>query len=99
MPLAAVVKVGKELAEAVRQLHSEARLAHFDLKPANILVDDALHLFLCDFSIALEFPEGQTNISLPQDNYGSLHYMAPEQVCRLPCCAPRVANTPGGTPL
>jgi hypothetical protein len=78
-----VVKIGKQLAEALRMLHTEARIAHFDVKPENILLDSNFTIHLCDFSIALEFPPDMPNMRLPQDAYGSLHYMAPEQLTNL----------------
>jgi eukaryotic-like serine/threonine-protein kinase len=80
MPLEDVVGMGRQLAEAIRLLHREARIGHFDIKPDNILLDEKLTCYLCDFSISLEFPEGQSKVSLPEDGYGSLNYMAPEQV-------------------
>ena len=72
--------MGKQLAEAVRTLHKDARIGHFDIKPDNVLLDETGACHLCDFSIALDFPQGQTNVTLPQDGYGSPHYMAPDQV-------------------
>jgi eukaryotic-like serine/threonine-protein kinase len=80
LPLRDVVRLGKQLAEAVRLLHAEARIGHFDIKPDNVLLDAAGVPHLCDFSIAFQFPAGQTHMALPQDAYGSTHYMAPEQL-------------------
>jgi serine/threonine protein kinase len=89
MPLEDVVSMGRQLAEAVRILHREARIAHFDIKPDNILLDENRTCYLCDFSISLEFPEGQSNLPLPEDGYGSAHYMAPEQVRIIDSCSLR----------
>jgi serine/threonine protein kinase len=78
-----VVRIGKQLADALRSLHSDARIGHFDVKPDNVLLDNQGRCHLCDFSIALEFPPGQTHVRLPEDAYGSTHFMAPEQLTNL----------------
>lgn len=80
IPVREVVDIAKQLAEAVVTLHSKARIAHFDIKPDNVLLDAAGNCYLCDFSIAKEIPAHTKAIMLPHDAYGSTEYMAPEQV-------------------
>jgi eukaryotic-like serine/threonine-protein kinase len=80
IPVREVVDIAKQLAEAVVTLHSKARIAHFDIKPDNVLLDAEGNCYLCDFSIAKEIPSHARAIMLPHDAYGSTEYMAPEQV-------------------
>lgn len=72
--------IAKQLAEAVLLLHSKTRIAHFDIKPDNVLLDADGNCYLCDFSIAKEIPSHVRAVLLPHDAYGSTEYMAPEQV-------------------
>lgn len=65
-------------------LHKNARIAHFDIKPDNVLLDASGSCYLCDFSIAHEVPGNASSIPLPHDAYGSTNYMSPEQVVNKP---------------
>lgn len=76
--------IAKQLAEAVRMLHKNARIAHFDIKPDNVLLDASGSCYLCDFSIAHEIPSTASSVPLPHDAYGSTNYMSPEQVVNKP---------------
>lgn len=73
------VQLGEQLAAALVYLHTEANVAHFDIKPANILMDDDCRCVLADFSIAHQFQAGETHFKPPHDGYGSVNSMAPEQ--------------------
>lgn len=79
-----IVAIAKQLAEAVRMLHKNARIAHFDIKPDNVLLDASGNCYLCDFSIAHEVPVNASSVPLPHDAYGSTNYMSPEQVVNKP---------------
>lgn len=57
----------------------EQGVLHRDLKPANILLDDMGNPFVCDFGIA-KVTGFDPNLTLPQTQVGTPHYMSPEMV-------------------
>jgi PAS domain S-box-containing protein len=71
------------LAEAIRRMH-ERGLIHKDLKPANILVDEAgAGAWLTGFGIASLLPRERQNPEPPEVIAGTFAYMAPEQTGRM----------------
>ena len=52
-----------------------SKIAHYDIKPQNIIIDEALNLKLIDFSISINYKD-KNKIKLP--NQGTDHYRAPE---------------------
>jgi serine/threonine protein kinase len=62
-----------EAADATRHAH-ERGVVHCDLKPSNVLLDDAGHVRLTDFGLARSLAEDG-----PSLNGGTAGYMAPEQ--------------------
>lgn len=52
-----------------------SKIAHYDIKPQNIIIDESLNLKLIDFSISINYKE-KDKIKLP--NQGTDHYRAPE---------------------
>ncbi|KAI3413632.1 hypothetical protein GPALN_011121 [Globodera pallida] len=62
-----------ELALALDYLHRQ-RIGHFDVKPANILLDEEGHVHLGDFSLSKRLINGQLIASFS----GTRPYMAPE---------------------
>jgi serine/threonine-protein kinase len=80
----------KPVAEALSYIHA-LQIAHFDIKPENILVDEKLNVRLIDFSIAKELKRtisdrmfsflGQ-KISSEVTIQGTLTYLAPEQITK-----------------
>jgi serine/threonine protein kinase len=52
-----------------------SKIAHFDIKPQNIIIDETLNLKLIDFSISINYRD-KNIIKLPRQ--GTEHYMAPE---------------------
>src|SRR5713226_4664212 len=70
------------LAAALGQVHRHG-LIHKDIKPANVLVDDAGNVWLTGFGIASQLPhERQAPVPL-EIIAGTLAYMAPEQTGRM----------------
>ena len=81
LPLPFVVKYIKQIAEALQYVHDQGYI-HRDVKPENILLDAQRNIWLCDFGIAITIP------SLFHDHVsdvgGTVEYMAPEQLRRMP---------------
>jgi serine/threonine protein kinase/Flp pilus assembly protein TadD len=71
-----IARLGVQAAEALDHAHQNGIL-HRDVKPANLLVDDAGKLWVTDFGLArLETDAGMT---MTGDLIGTLRYMSPEQ--------------------
>jgi serine/threonine protein kinase len=73
----AVLKIGIALAEALEHAHARGIL-HLDLKPSNVLLADDGCPLLLDFNLA------QDSRALQRRLGGTLPYMAPEVLARLP---------------
>ena len=52
-----------------------SKIAHLDIKPQNIIIDEFLNLKLIDFSISIDYKD-KNKIKLPHN--GTPHYIAPE---------------------
>ena len=71
LPVETALPLVRELAVGLQHAHAKGVL-HCDLKPANVLLDDAGNPRLCDF--------GQSRMTNEQSpSLGTLFYMAPEQ--------------------
>ena len=74
------------IAEATRALAlaHEQRIAHCDIKPANILLDDRRsdRVYLCDFGLGRDLEIA--TIEQMRDGAGTPMYMAPERLLRIP---------------
>src|SRR3989338_9147371 len=67
----------KDAALGMNWLHeSNPVFIHRDLKLSNLLVDDALHVYVCDFGLTRMKPKEKKD--LEYDPHGSPLYMAPE---------------------
>ncbi len=66
----------ERLGEAVQYMH-EAGIIHCDIKPANVLIDEASHIYLADFGIATL--EGESS-KWHGRVMGTPVYMAPEAI-------------------
>ncbi|HEY1277427.1 MAG TPA: serine/threonine-protein kinase [Thermoleophilaceae bacterium] len=71
------IRICAEVAGALDQLH-ENGLFHRDVKPGNILLDEAGVAYITDFGLAKD-SQGSL-LTRPGQAVGSLDYMAPEQI-------------------
>jgi len=74
-----VIGICKQVAEGLDVLHDNG-LIHRDLKPGNILVDEAGRPFIGDFGLAKDQLHEGTVLTRPGQALGSMDYMAPEQI-------------------
>lgn len=75
LPILAALRIAAEAAEALHYAHQQG-IVHRDVKPGNILLDGAGHVFITDFGIALTREELRQQGG---DGSGTLAYMSPEQ--------------------
>jgi hypothetical protein len=73
MPLEAVQRYGKQIAQALSELHSQ-NILFLDLKPSNILLDEFDNIAVCDFGISRRSCTQAPRSGL----HGSFNYMSPE---------------------
>jgi serine/threonine protein kinase len=71
------IRMCAQVASGLDALHA-AKLFHRDVKPANILLDEAETAYITDFGLAKD-SQGSL-LTRPGQTLGSLDYMAPEQV-------------------
>jgi PAS domain S-box-containing protein len=82
LDLTRILHIAIGLAAALRQMHRRG-LIHKDIKPANVLVDDADNVWLTGFGIASRLPRESQPPAPPEIIAGTLAYMAPEQTGRM----------------
>ena len=70
------------LAKTLGRVHQQ-RIIHKDIKPANVLVDDAGNAWLTGFGIASQLSRERQSPEPPEFIAGTLAYMAPEQTGRV----------------
>src|SRR6202522_495377 len=80
LPRALRIAIG--LTTALCQVHRHG-LIHKDIKPENVLVDDADCVWLTGFGVASRLPRELQPPSPPEIISGTLAYMAPEQTGRM----------------
>jgi predicted ATPase/signal transduction histidine kinase len=77
-----LLRVAGNLAHAIGQMHQQG-LVHKDIKPSNVLVDDAGHVRLTGFGIASRLRRERQVLAPPEIIAGTFAYMAPEQTGRM----------------
>jgi PAS domain S-box-containing protein len=82
LDLIRVLPIAIGLATALGQVHRHG-LIHKDIKPANVLVDDAGNVWLTGFGIASQLPHERHSPVPIEIIAGTLAYMAPEQTGRM----------------
>jgi serine/threonine protein kinase len=82
LELTRALRIAIGLATALGRVHRQG-LIHKDVKPANVLVDDADHVWLTGFGIASRLPRESQAPAPPEIIAGTLAYMAPEQTGRM----------------
>src|SRR5216683_171259 len=82
LDLTRFLRIAIGLVAALGQVHRRG-LIHKDIKPANVLVDDASNAWLTGFGIASQLPHERQSPVPPEIIAGTLAYMAPEQTGRM----------------
>jgi PAS domain S-box-containing protein len=82
MQLGRFLRLAIAIAGALTQLHRRG-LIHKDLKPPNILVNDADEIRFTGFGIASRLSSERQALEPPETIAGTLAYMAPEQTGRM----------------
>src|SRR5258707_5584313 len=82
LDVARFLRIAIGLATTLGQVHRRG-LIHNDIKPANVLVDDAGNVWLTGFGIASQLPQERQSPVPPEIIAGTLAYMAPEQTGRM----------------
>lgn len=57
------LRLDKQVGSAISYLHKSLRVLHGDVKPENILVDEATNFFLCDFSLSMHLDMDKLSVS------------------------------------
>jgi serine/threonine protein kinase len=76
------LRIAIGLAKTLGHVHRRG-LIHKDIKPENVLVDDAGNVWLTGFGIASQLPHESQAPVAPEIIAGSLAYMSPEQTGRM----------------
>jgi serine/threonine protein kinase/tetratricopeptide (TPR) repeat protein len=79
LPLDRALKFAKQLCAALDAAHREG-VVHRDLKPQNILIDQADSLYVSDFGLAKSLAPEAASMTRAGQLLGTPRYMSPEQV-------------------
>jgi serine/threonine-protein kinase len=78
LPLARSVALLRGVAEGLDYAHRKG-VVHRDIKPQNVLLDDASRVYLADFGIGKMLEGSSAGLTGTGNILGTPHYMAPEQ--------------------
>lgn len=76
LPINTALQIAEEIASALENAHTN-NLVHCDIKPHNILINEAGHVKVADFGIARA--TSSSTITYTGSVVGSVHYFSPEQ--------------------
>lgn len=79
LPLKQALQIIKQIAEGLQTAHA-CGVIHRDMKPENVLIDDAGIARVTDFGLALPLHESSARFTLTGTAVGTVDYMAPEQL-------------------
>jgi eukaryotic-like serine/threonine-protein kinase len=79
LPLDRALKFTRQFCAAMDAAHSEG-VVHRDLKPQNILIDQADNLYVSDFGLAKSLAPEASSMTRTGQLLGTPRYMSPEQV-------------------
>ena len=90
----AVVQLVQRLADGVEAAHREG-VFHRDIKPGNVMVDDAGNAVLVDFGCARDDDADGSALTVVSDIVGTIEYMPPESLVEGATSDPRRADVYG----
>lgn len=76
---ARMLELVEQFARALHVAH-EVGLVHRDVTPGNLFVTDGGRAVVLDFGLARDIGTQQANLTMSQEQLGTLPYMAPEQI-------------------
>ncbi len=79
LPFDRAMKYTRQLCSALEAAHNEG-VVHRDLKPQNILIDQADNIYVSDFGLAKSLESEATMMTRTGQILGTPRYMSPEQV-------------------
>lgn len=83
LPVEEAVRIAHQLGEALEAAHREG-VVHRDLKPQNVLIDQAGNAYISDFGLAKSLESSDPGMTHTGQVLGTPRYMSPEQVEGVP---------------
>ena len=71
-----------QILNGLKYCHFSCKVAHLDLKPQNIVIDDCLNVKLIDFSISIDYNKTNLDDKIKLPFRGTCFYIAPEVFTR-----------------
>jgi len=79
LPVDRAVNIARQLCRALEAAHGEG-VVHRDLKPQNVLIDQADNVYVSDFGLAKSLEADAAGMTRTGEFLGTPRYMSPEQV-------------------